>query len=347
MRCKLCGEEKEITEILGVCMDCLRNIPTETFPYMDLAHKRAREKFNLPEKPPRSQGGIQCKVCSNKCILADGEVGYCGIKKNSGGRLIPDTEYALAQLYINPLPTNCCASWFCQGNKEQGKNIAVFFYGCNLDCLFCQNPVHKEIDNAPKITLDDFVSQVVNNKEIRCICFFGGSPEPQLPFAINASEEIMKERTDIRICWESNGNGDEDLMLKAAKISLESGGTMKMDIKAFNPNLSKALCGIYDEQTYTNFKLIADKLFGEREDPVLTATTPLIAGYIDAIEVERIAKFIAGINPDIPYSLLAYKPGLFMEDIPATSKELADECCQVAKKYLNRVHIDACHLIEE
>ncbi|MFZ2071457.1 MAG: hypothetical protein WAV32_07685 [Halobacteriota archaeon] len=43
------------------------------------------------------------------------------------------------------LPTNCCAAWFCPGSSHYGKvNIAVFFYGCNFNCIFCLNASHKE-----------------------------------------------------------------------------------------------------------------------------------------------------------------------------------------------------------
>jgi len=346
MLCKLCGKEKQITAILGVCLDCIRNLPTEAFPYMDLAHKKAREEFNLPENPPRSEDGIQCNLCANKCRLKEGERGHCGVRENSGGKLIPSTGYALAHTYLDPLPTNCCASWFCPGSREQGKNLAVFFYGCNFDCLFCQNSSHKKIDDAQKIKLDEFVHQAVSNKEISCICFFGGSPEPQLPFAIKASEEILKERPEVRMCWELNGNGNEDFLVKAAKLSTESGGILKMDLKTFNPNLNKALCGVYNEQAYTNFKLIADKFFSERESPMLTVTTLLIPGYIDTIEIERIAKFIASINEEIPYSLLGFHPDFWMADLPATPKELADECYSVAKKHLKNVNIGNKHLLK-
>jgi len=343
MRCKLCGKDKEITEILGVCLDCIRDLPTEAFPNMDESHKKAREGFSLPKTPPSREDGIQCGICSNKCRLKEGGRGYCGVRGNSGGELLPGTGYALAYTYLDPLPTNCCASWFCEGSKNEGNNLAVFFYGCNMNCLFCQNSTHKEIENAPKINMDEFISKATN-KDISCICFFGGSPEPQLPFAIKASEEILKERPEVRVCWELNGNGNEDLLLKAAKLSSDSGGIMKIDIKAFNPNLNKALCGVYNEQTYINFKLIAEKFFSEK--PMLSATTLLIPGYIDGIEVERIAKFIAEINDEIPYSLLVFHPDFRMTDLPATTKELADECYQAAKKYLKNVNIGNKHLLK-
>ncbi|HDN75871.1 MAG TPA: hypothetical protein ENG05_01940 [Acidilobales archaeon] len=42
-------------------------------------------------------------------------------------------------------------------------------------------------------------------------------------------------------------------------------------------------------------------------------------GYVDADEVANIAKFIASINPEIPYVLLAFHPDHLLRDLPPTS----------------------------
>ena len=43
-------------------------------------------------------------------------------------------------------------------------------------------------------------------------------------------------------------------------------------------------------------------------------------GYIDATQVGRIAEFIAGLDPSIPYALLAFHPAFEMNDLPTTSR---------------------------
>ena len=42
--------------------------------------------------------------------------------------------------------------------------------------------------------------------------------------------------------------------------------------------------------------------------------------------------FIASLDPDIPYSLLAYHPEFKMVDLPPTSRALADVCRESAFK---------------
>ena len=62
-------------------------------------------------------------------------------------------------------------------------------------------------------------------------------------------------------------------------------------------------------------------------------------------EVENIASFIAGLDPNIPYSLLAFYPQFYMNDLPTTSKKEAMECMGAAKKYMKRVRIGNIHLL--
>jgi len=75
------------------------------------------------------------------------------------------------------------------------------------------------------------------------------------------------------------------------------------------------------------------------------ASTLLVPGYVTVEEVEQIARFISDINPEIPYSLLAFYPSFRMTDLPPTSKAQASECYQIAKKYLNRVNVGNLHIL--
>ena len=72
-------------------------------------------------------------------------------------------------------------------------------------------------------------------------------------------------------------------------------------------------------------------------------TTLLVPGYVDAVEVEKIAEFIADINDEIPYSLLVFHPDFMMRDLPVTPLKQTIDCYKVAKKHLKRVHVGNLH----
>ena len=203
VKCKLCGDNSvEISEILHVCVNCIRDKPDESLRFVKAAHKRTRLAYTLPESPPKTMDGISCKLCANECVIGPGERGYCGLRKNQNGVLMSsiNADNALLHAYLDPHVTNCCASWFCPAATglgypryshtpkwEQGfYNYSVFFYGCNFNCLFCQNHSHKHYKEGKLTPIDTFIDDVQSQEKISCICHFGGSPEPQLHFALQA-----------------------------------------------------------------------------------------------------------------------------------------------------------------
>ncbi len=321
MKCEVCGKET-YTKTIPICPECART--EKTLDYVSRIHKGV-EKI-------KGKGEFICKLCSNECGFND--CGLCGLRFVRDGKLISlsSSNKAVLYDYEDPLPTNCCNAWFCRGSELIGTNLAVFYYGCNFDCLFCQNWSHKNIEEGRIVSVDEMIKRAMPER-IKCICHFGGSPEPQLPFAIKFSEEVLKRR-EIMICWEWNGAGRTTLALKASKLSYESGGTVKFDLKAWNSYLHMILTGRSNEQTLKNFEKIFDKY-----PEVLSATTLLVPYYVDEKEVEGIAKFLASLSDDIPYSLLVFHPDYRLSDMPVTPRSQVERCYRVAKKYLKRVHI--------
>lgn len=363
--CRLCGKrDRLISAALGVCIDCVRGKPEDALPLVMEAHESTRAFYGLPPRPPRSPGGIPCNICANECVIGDGEWGFCGLRRNEGGKLVSlsTADMGLLYYYDDPHVTNCCSAWFCPAGTGAGypkfsrtpkaevgyKNLAVFFYGCNFDCLFCQNASHKELNGAPSASSSELSRIVKNDDRYSCVCFFGGSPEPQLPFAVSASKRMLEENPKriLRICFEWNGCGNEKLVRQAAELSLKSGGNIKFDLKCFDETLSLALSGVANRRAYENFELIAREFYPERRGlPVLTATTLLVPGYVDEVEVKRIAEFIASLDPEIPYSLLVFHPDFAMRDLPITPREQTFKCYKTAKKFLKNVNIGNLHLL--
>jgi pyruvate formate lyase activating enzyme len=335
-RCKLCQREnEEVSSTLNVCLSCIRKKPDESIEITKDAHRKIRETFDLPPDPPSSQDGIGCNVCANECKIGLGEKGYCGLRKNIDGKL--RIREGVLHTYYDPLPTNCCASWFC--GATLGYNLAVFPYACSFNCVFCQNSEHKNITTPEEVEIGSLVRE---SEKASCICYFGGTPEPQLPFLLRATEKIVEKNKRIRICWEWNGTGNPKLVKKAAGFSYDTHGTVKFDLKAFDCNLNIALTGRPNHRTLDNFRMINEEF---KKKDLLTATTLLVPGYIDEEEVEKIARFISSVDRDIPYSLLAFHPDFKMMDMPVTTRRLAEGCYRVARKYLNRVNIGNKHLL--
>ncbi len=368
--CKFCGKaDRTISEVLQVCRKCILEADWNTIkPHILGVHKQVRQLVELPEKPPKAEKPnikLKCNYCINECSLSDNDVSYCGLRNirrnNSGDLPFPSKSKGYIHGYIDPNPTNCCNAWFCPAGTSVGfpkysdyetpefgtYSYAAFLYGCTFSCLFCQNSSHKQFQKQYLFDSETLANQIVKNEKITCLCYFGGTPESQLPFSINLAELILEKietkdkKRIMRVCWEWNGSGRQDLVEKCMKIAIKTGGNIKFDLKSFDEKLNLALCGISNSRTLENFNFLAENYFGTRgkEMPEISGCTLMVPGYVNHEEVELIANFIREINPDIPYSLLVFHGDYQMKDLPITPRKQAENCLKVAQRYLNNVHL--------
>ena len=347
-RCQLCGVKSSgISKALGVCLTCIRQRPDKALKITDNAHRISRTEFGLPPEPPDDLDGIRCNLCVNACKIGENNTGYCGLRQNRGGRLTGESAtQGKLSWYHDPLPTNCVADWVCAAGTGAGypayahcskaefgyKNLAVFFQACSFNCLFCQNWHFKnETSASPPKTIENLVRDV--DPRTSCICYFGGDPSPQLPFSLKASRAARdhKKKEILRICWETNGSMNPNLLDQMMELAVCSGGCVKFDLKAWDKNLHIALTGVENQRTLDNFARASTYIRRRPQPPLLIANTLLVTGYIDVAEVAAIAQFIAYLDPNIPYSLLAFHPQFYMSDLPMTPRVLADQCCQAAR----------------
>lgn len=361
--CQYCGKTGiVISRTIGFCADCIREHFKDIWPEIRKVHEKSRRVYGLPEQPPSAGDGISCPFCFQECRIPEGGTGYCGLRKVKDSRLVGGLPHqGNLSYYYDPLPTNCVADFVCPAGTGCGyphfarsngpeygyKNLAVFYQACSFNCLFCQNYHFKEQSLTGSALTAKRLSQAVDN-ETACICFFGGDPTPQILHAIKTSR-LAKKRAGsdiLRICWETNGAMKEPYLRFISELSLHSGGCIKFDLKAWDEKIHLALCGVTNRQTLDNFRKLAKRSQERPSPPFLIASTLLVPGYVDEKEISYIAGFIAGLNPDIPYSLLAFHPHFYLKDLPTTSRAHAQRCKEAAEREgVRHVHIGNLHLL--
>ncbi len=363
-RCLLCGrEDRLVSSSLGVCRECLVRHPREALGVVKERRSAWRARLGFPVEPPLR--GLPCGVCVNGCRVGEGEIGYCGLWVRRGGRLepLPGPGRMLLYTYLDPHPTNCVAEPVCPGATGRGYpvytftpgvergfyNLAVFAAGCPLDCAFCQNIEHKTMiahgrfEGRHVYTVDRLVEEMLHSR-VTCVCFFGGDPTPQMPMLIAAARKALQRAREegrelpLRICWETNGLAAPPLMREATRLSLDSGGIVKIDWKAWTPSIYEALTGVDGskalERLKRNTRLIARMAAERPEPPLLVVSVLLVPGYVTAEEVRMIARHVASLMEEygvnIPMVLLGFHPDHLMRDMPFTSERHALEARRAA-----------------
>jgi pyruvate formate lyase activating enzyme len=353
-RCELCGGSSQpVMSSLGVCSECATAGFGASLTRIRDAHAANRRRHGLPEAPPRSEGGVRCPLCARGCSLAVGERGFCGLRVAVPSRAARPRLYHLAgrpsrgllQWYRDPLPTNCVADWVCSGHERSGQhNLAVFYASCTLNCLGCQNWHFRDADPVHDPGMTDRQLAACADDGTYCVCFFGGDPASQMPHALATARRLAKD--GVRICWETAGTQHPRLMDEAVELSLASGGIVKFDLKALDERLHVALTGGRNERTLDNFARAVARAAERPELPLVVASTLLVPGYVTPTEVGAIARFIASLDPDTPYALLAFAPSFAADDLPYTSRRHAEKAFVAARGAgLARIRIGNSHLL--
>lgn len=333
-----------LSKTLPYCPDCIRDRYAEIESDILKIHGRTRRQYRLPQSVPDDVSGISCPLCMNCCNIGDGEFGYCGVRQNIGGRITgPDSRWAYAAWYHDPLPTNCVADWVCSGSKDCGyTNLAVFYEACTFNCLFCQN--HHYRDRKNRVTTEDLLRAV--DATTGCVCFFGGDPTPFALQNLEIAKQIKGRKRKIRICWETNGSLSPTLMKKWADCALATDGCVKIDFKTFDEHLNIALCGTSNMNTKKNIALLATSMVKRERSPLLVISTLLVPGYIDEIELRAMASFISSVSKEIPWSFLAFYPHFRFEDLPCTTHKQAEMALAIARDYgITNTHLGNVHLL--
>ncbi|MFC1559698.1 radical SAM protein [Candidatus Margulisiibacteriota bacterium] len=348
--CIICGKSfPTLSKTLPFCHTCLKNSFEEIFPAVKHTHAEIRQKLGLPPYLSISNNGMTCTRCVNQCKIQEGKIGYCGSYKNENGKLEgiykEKTTYFYKKNLISYMLTKLCQKRGCSKSKEAGgtaKNLGIMYWTCNYNCLSCRNVGGWEKLNEITpggLKIESFIDEVDENVE--CVGFFGGDPVAQIDHAFKCCEYLINKKNKIpSICWETNGAMNSRIIRKMAEYSYLTKGCIRLDLKTFNDNLHIALTGSSNKWTFKNVEILADISRSVKTYKFLTLSTLLMPGYVENEEVSAISRFIASIDKSIPYRIIKFLPGFYLNDIPETSSKDLLSAKEVAQNQgLNDVEV--------
>lgn len=109
---------------------------------------------------------------------------------------------------------------------------------------------------------------------------------------------------------------------------------VKVSIKAYREDVHRSYTGKSNRDVLRNFREIYDHASAK-----LTSETVLIPGLVDLDEVERIAEFVASIDPTIPLRINAYRPVAPGTPWRSPTREEVLRAANVARKHLNNAEL--------
>ena len=151
-------------------------------------------------------------------------------------------------------------------------------------------------------------------------------------FYIQLTERIKNKTNNIHVLFETNGYGlTPDNLCRLREAGVDS---FWLDIKAFDPQVHKKLCGTGNERILELPEEMISKGFQ------LEVLSLFIPGWVEENQLVSIASLLAGIDPGIPFTLLAFFPEYrLMDTRPPTVNEMISTYHSVKSAGLINVRI--------
>jgi pyruvate formate lyase activating enzyme len=251
---------------------------------------------------------VRCTLCPHHCLIADGKVGVCGVRKNYGGTLITLVWGRSVAANVDPIEKKPLFH-FLPGTKA----FSIATVGCNLRCRFCQN---SDISQYPietgRITGDEFPPDEVVASALktgcRSISYTYTEPTVYLEYALDTA--VKAHEQGLFNTMITNGYTSTDVISTELKGLIDAAN---IDLKAFTESFYRKLCS-------ARLSPVLDAIQAYHDAGIwIEITTLVIPGENDSdAELRDIAAFISSVDPDIPWHISRYYPCYQYDSAPPT-----------------------------
>ena len=262
---------------------------------------------------------LRCLACGHRCPIADGFAGVCKVRFHRGGKL-----YA-PHGYVNTIQCDPIEKKPFFHVRPGALALSFGMLGCDLHCGYCQNWVSSQALRDPRSTL---CFTPVRAEQIVDEALFCGADavvstynEPLIT-AEWAIEVFAKAKSaGLLTGFVSNGNATPEVLGHLRPVL----DLYKVDLKSFDNRHYRQLGGRLGP-ILDSIQLIHDLGLW------LEIVTLVIPGFNDSsAELESMARFIAGVSPEIPWHVTA-----FHQDYKMTSPEETSEAGLVRAAEIGR-----------
>ena len=272
----------------------------------------------------------RCELCFHHCEPDEGQTGLCRARGCRSGEIVPLNYGKLTSLALDPIEKKPLRR-FHPGSLI----LSAGSFGCNLRCPFCQNHEISMAGDGEIQTVELFPEQLAA-KAAELV------PRGNIGVAYTYNEPLVGYEY-VRDCAAlvharglvnvlvTNGTIEETPW----RVLLPLIDAVNIDLKGFTDVWYKKLGGDLDT-VKRSIALAAERCHVE-------VTTLLIPGENDgAEEVRELARWLAGVDPDIPLHLSRFFPRYRMTDRPPTSVERVYLLANEARAYLTHVYTGNC-----
>jgi pyruvate formate lyase activating enzyme len=260
---------------------------------------------------PLNDHAVHCFLCNHHCRIADGELGFCGVRKNVEGRLNTLAYGKVVAAKRDPIEKKPLYH-FMPGSPA----FSIATVGCNFHCGFCQN---WQISQIGKTNIPELPGESLSPRQIveeaqksDCKSIAYTYTEPTIFFEYAYDSARLATEAGLSNVFVTNGF----MTTQALETISPYLNACNVDLKSFSNEFYKEVC-------HGRLKPVLNAIRKMKELGIwVEVTTLIIPEQNDSDEeLQSIARFIAGISPDIPWHISRFHPDYRHRDAFPTSTE--------------------------
>ncbi len=249
---------------------------------------------------------VDCFLCAHRCRIAEGKFGFCSQRQNIQGVLYAHNYGRLVAVNVDPVEKKPLYHFF-----PGSLTFSIAAAGCNFRCGFCQNWEISQLGSVNQQAGEAFRADKVVKlaKQNNCVSIAYTYTEPAINFEFALEAAKQAREAGLRNIFVTNG------YMSPQAISLLSPylDAANVDLKFFKESSYKKICSAHLSPVLDSIRLLKDA------GVWIEITTLVIPGENDTPdELSGIAKFIAGVNKDIPWHISRFHAQYKFKDYPDT-----------------------------
>ena len=273
----------------------------------------------LYEKLPQQK--VRCTACARYCEVAPGQIGLCGIRGNTDGRLDLFVYGKVIAGHVDPIEKKP-AVHFHPGSRV----LSIATTGCNWLCRYCQN---HDISQRRRVEGQDMTPREVVQTALEYgadgIAYTYNQPSIFIEFARDVG--VIARKNGLYNVFVSNGYDTP----QTVEMMGEFLDCITVDFKgSAEPGFTKRYIGVPDPQP------IFDTLLEIRDKTdIHIEITDLIVPQVgdDLRYARKLCEFVYDeLGSDIPIHFLRFHPDYKMMDLEATPVRTLERHHHVAKE---------------
>jgi len=264
----------------------------------------------------------QCFLCAHRCLIPDGKIGKCGVRKNIGGVLYSLNYDKVISTNSDPIEKKPLFHF-----QPGSRSFSIATMGCNFRCEFCQN---WQISQA--IGETELDGQAISPEQIVDAAIGSGCKsiaytytEPTIFMELAADCAKLAKEHGLTNVFVSNGYQTKEAIDFAAGWL----DAINVDLKAFSEDYYSRLCKAKLQPVLDTIEYIA-----KHTNIWMETTTLLLPDENDSEdELKRLAEFlVTKAGPDFPWHVSRFYPQYKYTDSVPTPPQSLQRAYEIGKK---------------